>query len=110
MTALTLILPCFNEAERLPATLATYLAQLPTAPAAAEVLVVDDGAYGPGELERVVQAPQTAPVAIGTRGPDSLLGQPGPGPGRRPPHARRGLVVRRELGPGQPSGGQAYAR
>ena len=124
MTALTLILPCFNEAERLPATLATYLAQLPTAPAAAEVLVVDDGstdataeiaraaaagdarvrvlgcrpnhgkgyavrtgilaatgellaftdadgAYGPGELERVVQALQTAPVAIGTRGPDS---------------------------------------
>ena len=27
MTALSLILPCFNEAERLPATLATYLAQ-----------------------------------------------------------------------------------
>ena len=124
MTALTLILPCFNEAERLPAALATYLAQLPTASGAAEVLVVDDGstdataeiaqaaaagdarvrvlgsrpnhgkgfavrtgmlaatgerlvftdadgAYGPEELKRVVQALQTAPVAIGTRGPDS---------------------------------------
>ena len=133
MTALTLILPCFNEAERLPATLATYLAQLPTAPAAAEVLVVDDGstdataevaraaaagdarvrvlgcrpnhgkgyavrtgilaatgellaftdadgAYGPGELERVVQALQTAPVAIGTRGPDSARRSPARSP------------------------------
>ena len=27
MTTLSLILPCFNEAERRPATLATYLAQ-----------------------------------------------------------------------------------
>jgi hypothetical protein len=27
MTALSLILPCFNESERLPATLAIYLAQ-----------------------------------------------------------------------------------
>jgi Glycosyl transferase family 2 len=124
MTALSLILPCFNEAERLPATLATYLAQLPTAPGTAEVLVVDDGstdataviaqaaaardarvrvlgsrpnhgkgfavrtgmlaaagerlvftdadgAYGPGELERVVMALAAAPVAIGTRGPAS---------------------------------------
>jgi glycosyltransferase involved in cell wall biosynthesis len=124
MTALSLILPCFNEAERLPATLATYLAQLPTAPGAVEVLVVDDGstdataevaravaagdarvrvlssrpnhgkgfavrtgmlagsgellvftdadgAYGPCDLERVVQALETAPVAIGTRGQDT---------------------------------------
>ena len=43
MTALSLILPCFNEADRLPATLATYLAHLPAAPGAVEVLVVDDG-------------------------------------------------------------------
>jgi hypothetical protein len=27
MTAMSLILPCLNEAERLPATLATYLAK-----------------------------------------------------------------------------------
>jgi dolichyl-phosphate beta-glucosyltransferase len=124
MTALSLILACFNEAERLPATLAAYLAQLSTAPGAVEVLVVDDGstdataeiaqavaaadarvrvlgsrpnhgkgfavragmlagsgellvftdadgAYGPGDVQRVVQALETAPVAIGTRGPDT---------------------------------------
>ena len=43
MTELSLILPCFNEADRLPATLATYLAHLPVDPGAVEVLVVDDG-------------------------------------------------------------------
>ena len=43
MTALSLILPCYNEADRLPATLATYLAHLPDGPDDAEVLVVDDG-------------------------------------------------------------------
>jgi glycosyltransferase involved in cell wall biosynthesis len=36
------VLPCYNEAERLPRTLATYLESLPPAPAV-EVLVVDDG-------------------------------------------------------------------
>jgi len=41
--ALTLILPCYNEAERLPQTLAAYLAALPRRPGAVEVLVVDDG-------------------------------------------------------------------
>ena len=30
-----------------------------------------DGAYGPGDVQRVVQALETAPVAIGTRGPDT---------------------------------------
>jgi glycosyltransferase involved in cell wall biosynthesis len=43
MTGLSLILPCYNEADRLPATLATYLAHLPGGPDAAEVLIVDDG-------------------------------------------------------------------
>ena len=43
MTELSLILPCFNEADRLPATLATYLAHLPVDPGTVEVLVVDDG-------------------------------------------------------------------
>jgi dolichyl-phosphate beta-glucosyltransferase len=124
MTELSLVLPCFNEADRLPATLATHLAHLPDASGAAEVLVVDDGstdataevaqaaaagdarvrvlrsrpnhgkgfavrtgmlaaagnllvftdadgAYGPADLERVVLALAAAPVAIGTRGPDS---------------------------------------
>jgi glycosyltransferase involved in cell wall biosynthesis len=42
-TALTLVFPCYNEAERLPRTLATYLAQLSWHPGAVEVLVVDDG-------------------------------------------------------------------
>jgi glycosyltransferase involved in cell wall biosynthesis len=42
-TALTLILPCFNEAERLPQTLTAYLAHLSRRPGEVEVLVVDDG-------------------------------------------------------------------
>ena len=41
--ALTLIFPCYNEAERLPQTLAAYLTALPRQPGAVEVLVVDDG-------------------------------------------------------------------
>lgn len=42
-TALTLILPCFNEAERLPLALAAFLTELPQKPGEIEVLVVDDG-------------------------------------------------------------------
>jgi cellulose synthase/poly-beta-1,6-N-acetylglucosamine synthase-like glycosyltransferase len=42
-TALTLIFPCYNEAERLPETLAAYLAHLSRRPGEVEVLVVDDG-------------------------------------------------------------------
>jgi glycosyltransferase involved in cell wall biosynthesis len=42
-TALTLVFPCYNEAERLPQTLAAYLAELPQQPGAVEVLVVNDG-------------------------------------------------------------------
>jgi dolichyl-phosphate beta-glucosyltransferase len=42
-TALTVVLPCYNEAERLPQTLRTYLAHLPQDPGDVEVLVVDDG-------------------------------------------------------------------
>ena len=67
MTALSLILPCFNEAERLPATLATYLAQ---ACSGSRVRVLADGRRMLGEV----------------------------------------WSVRRELGPGDPSGEQAYAR
>ena len=43
MTALTIILPCFNEAMRLPTALATYLGWFPASPDEVEVLVVDDG-------------------------------------------------------------------
>lgn len=43
MTTLTIILPCFNEAGRLPIALATYLAWFPASPDEVEVLVVDDG-------------------------------------------------------------------
>jgi dolichyl-phosphate beta-glucosyltransferase len=42
-TALTVVLPCYNEAERLPGTLAAYLRQLSWVPGQVEVLVVDDG-------------------------------------------------------------------
>jgi glycosyltransferase involved in cell wall biosynthesis len=42
-TALSLIFPCYNEAERLPQTLTTYLAHLSRRPSEVEVLVVDDG-------------------------------------------------------------------
>jgi dolichyl-phosphate beta-glucosyltransferase len=42
-TALTVVLPCYNEAERLPQTLQTLLAHLPATPGEVEVLVVDDG-------------------------------------------------------------------
>ena len=42
-TALSLIFPCYNEADRLPRTLASYLAQLSPRPGEVEVLVVDDG-------------------------------------------------------------------
>jgi dolichyl-phosphate beta-glucosyltransferase len=41
--ALTVILPCYNEAERLPGTLQALLAHLSAVPGAVEVLVVDDG-------------------------------------------------------------------
>jgi len=41
--ALTVVLPCYNEAERLPRTLQTLLAHLSAAPGEVEVLVVDDG-------------------------------------------------------------------
>jgi dolichyl-phosphate beta-glucosyltransferase len=40
---LTLVFPCYNEAERLPRTLGTYLGRLPQMPGQVEVLVVDDG-------------------------------------------------------------------
>jgi glycosyltransferase involved in cell wall biosynthesis len=42
-TALTIVLPCYNEAERLPATLKAYLAHLSRVPGEVEILVVDDG-------------------------------------------------------------------
>ena len=41
--ALSLVLPCYDEAARLPDTLAGYLAALPRQPSEVEVLVVDDG-------------------------------------------------------------------
>jgi glycosyltransferase involved in cell wall biosynthesis len=43
VTALTLVLPCYNEAERLPTTLQALLAHLSHVPSEVEVLVVDDG-------------------------------------------------------------------
>ena len=45
MTAptLSIVFPCFNEAERLPRTLDRYLAAFPEDPAVVEFVVVDDG-------------------------------------------------------------------
>ncbi len=43
MTGLSVVLPCFDEAERLPHTFERYLAHFPADPAAIEFLVVDDG-------------------------------------------------------------------
>ena len=40
---LTVVLPCYNEADRLPGTLQALLAHLSAAPGEVEVLVVDDG-------------------------------------------------------------------
>ena len=41
--ALSVVLPCYNEADRLPGTLQALLAHLSAAPGEVEVLVVDDG-------------------------------------------------------------------
>jgi dolichyl-phosphate beta-glucosyltransferase len=126
---LSIVLPCYDEAERLPGTLAAYLAHFPPGRAQVELLVVDDGStdgtkavadqiaavdprvrvvrtsanhgkgyavrtgvhaaqgelvvftdadgsYGPEQLERVVEALDRAPVAIGAR----LGSQAGAGP------------------------------
>jgi glycosyltransferase involved in cell wall biosynthesis len=40
---LSIVLPCLNEADRLPGTLAAYLAHFPPARAEVELVVVDDG-------------------------------------------------------------------
>src|SRR4029434_7450274 len=58
-TALSLIFPCYNEAERLPQTLAAYLAQLSREPGAVEVLIVDDGSTDQTfDVARAVAAPE----------------------------------------------------
>ena len=41
--SLSIVLPCLDEAERLPGTLAAYLAHFPRARAEVELIVVDDG-------------------------------------------------------------------
>ena len=41
--SLSIVLPCLDEAERLPGTLATYLAHFPPSRAEVELVVVDDG-------------------------------------------------------------------
>jgi dolichyl-phosphate beta-glucosyltransferase len=42
-STLSIVLPCLDEAERLPGTLAAYLAHFPPSRAEVELLVVDDG-------------------------------------------------------------------
>jgi glycosyltransferase involved in cell wall biosynthesis len=41
--ALSIVLPCLDEAERLPGTLAAYLAHFPPGRADVELVIVDDG-------------------------------------------------------------------
>jgi dolichyl-phosphate beta-glucosyltransferase len=41
--SLTIVLPCYDEAERLPGTLAAYLAHFPPGRSEVELVVVDDG-------------------------------------------------------------------
>jgi glycosyltransferase involved in cell wall biosynthesis len=147
MTALSVVFPCYNEAERLPATLQAYLAHLPRAAGEVEVLVVDDGstdgtlvvaaavaagdprlrlirtgpnrgkgfavrtgmlaaqgdrvvftdadgAYAPGEADRVAGALADTPVAIGTRDPH----ENSDGVARRVASQACGLAVRGLLG------------
>jgi glycosyltransferase involved in cell wall biosynthesis len=67
MTVLTAVLPCYHQADRLPATLACFLAELSPVPGEVGLLVVDDGStdataaiYGPGEVEG---GPTTVPRA-----------------------------------------------
>jgi dolichyl-phosphate beta-glucosyltransferase len=43
MTALSIVFPCFDEAERLPHTARRYLAHFPADPAEIELVIVDDG-------------------------------------------------------------------
>ena len=42
-SSLSIVLPCLDEAERLPGTLAAYLAHFPPSGTEVELLVVDDG-------------------------------------------------------------------
>jgi glycosyltransferase involved in cell wall biosynthesis len=42
-SSLSIVLPCLDEAERLPGTLAAYLAHFPPTRAEVELIVVDDG-------------------------------------------------------------------
>ena len=42
-SSLSIVLPCFDEADRLPGTLAAYLAHFPPSRSEVELIVVDDG-------------------------------------------------------------------
>jgi len=63
-TALTVVLPCYNEAERLPETLEVYLAHLSRVPGEAEVLVVDDGSTDATALVAAAVAAVDARVRV----------------------------------------------
>src|SRR4029453_14517061 len=43
LPTLSIVLPCLNEADRLPGTLAAYLAHFPPGRSEVELIVVDDG-------------------------------------------------------------------
>lgn len=55
MTRLTILLPCFNESDRLPRALRSFLDHLPADPDEAEILIVDDGSVDrTGEVAHAV--------------------------------------------------------
>jgi hypothetical protein len=135
MAALTVILPCYNEAGRLPSTLQALLDRLSSAPGEVEILVVDDGstdatlavaedAAGGDPRVRVIRTGLTA--ARGSRSasacwppPATASSSPTPTapmgrtrsiawPGRSPAHPwRSGRATRPRPASGWPAGSRA---
>jgi dolichyl-phosphate beta-glucosyltransferase len=68
--ALTVILPCYNEAQRLPGTLQALLAHVSAAPGEVEVLVVDDGSTDATVSVAEAQAAVDGRVRVLSYGPN----------------------------------------
>src|SRR4029453_18334074 len=82
LPTLSIVLPCLDEAERLPGTLAAYLAHFPPSRSEVELIVVDDGSTD-GTTVIADQIAAADPRALGggaTRppAPGARVGQVGP--------------------------------